>query len=140
MKFNKSNYKVFHLLLGNTMHTEWEEFTESSPVEKDLGVLVDEKLNKSQQCVPTAQEASHILGCTKRLASRLREGILLFFFAFMRPCLGYCLLGTRKTWICKSRSRRQLQRCSKGWSTSPMKTDCENLGCSTWKRKGVKVT
>ncbi|KAK4827914.1 hypothetical protein QYF61_022362 [Mycteria americana] len=73
MRFNKAKCRVPHLGRGNP----WlrDEGIESSPAEKDLGVL----------------NANHILGCIKRsVDSRSRKGILPLYSALVRSCLEYC--------------------------------------------------
>ena len=97
MKFNKLKYRVLHLFLppverNNPMHQYrlGADLLGSSSVERDLGVLVDDRLTMSQQCALVAKKANGILGCIKKsMASRSREVLLPLYCVLGRPHLEY---------------------------------------------------
>jgi len=94
MKIYKAKCKVLHVGRGNPKHKYrlGGDWIESSPEEKDLGVLVDKKLNMTRQCELTAQKANHTLDCTKTsVGSRARGVILPLYSGMVRPHLESCI-------------------------------------------------
>ena len=72
MRFSKGKYTVLHLGRNNLTHQcrLGGDLLERSSVEKDLGVLVDNRLTMSQQCVLVVKKANRTLGHNKKKERR----------------------------------------------------------------------
>ncbi|KAK4814746.1 hypothetical protein QYF61_026723 [Mycteria americana] len=94
MKFNKDKCKVLHLGKHNpgVQHRLGSTQLGSSSVERDLGVLLDSKLNMSEQRAAVAKKANRMLGCINNsITIRDKEVIIPPYSVLVRPHLEYCV-------------------------------------------------
>lgn len=76
--FNKGESQVLHLGQSNSMHryrlgVNW---IDSNFAEKDLGDLLESRLNVSQQCALSAKRFSHILGFVNKNVASMSAAVI----------------------------------------------------------------
>ncbi|KAK4831171.1 hypothetical protein QYF61_015641 [Mycteria americana] len=133
MKFNKSKCWILHLGRSNTGHKYklGEEWLESSLAERDLGVLVDSRLNMSQQCALAAKRANQILGCIKHSVTSRSKEVTLLYSALVRPHLEY--YTDVKVLECVQRRATKLVKGLEGMATKLVK-GLEGMSYEEWLR------
>lgn len=94
IKFKEDKCKVLHLGKRHpgVQHRLGSTWLGSSCVVRDLGVLVDNKPNMSDQCAAVGKKANKMLGCINQgITSRDKEVIISPYSALVRPHLEYCV-------------------------------------------------
>ncbi|RMB94428.1 hypothetical protein DUI87_29239 [Hirundo rustica rustica] len=145
LEFNKARWKVLHLGWGSPKHRYrlGRERSEGSSGEKDLGVLVDERLDMSWQCVFATQKDNPILGYTKSGTSRSREGTLPLYSALLRDlecCVQLWGSQHKKDVDLLEQVHRTVPSMIKGLEHLCYEDRVGELGCSSWRRKSFRGT
>jgi len=132
MKFNQLKCQILHLGQSNAGHKHklGEEWLESSPAERDLVVLADSRLSRSQQRALAVKRANSILGCIKHsITSRSKEMVISLYSAQVWPHLDDCV----PFWAPQFKKNEKVLECVQRRATKLVK-GLEGMSCEEWLR------
>jgi len=101
-------------------------------VERNLGVLVDNHLNVSEQCAAVAKKANRLLGCITKGITNRDKVIMPLYSVLVRPHLEYCAqfwsLLYKKDVDRLERVQRRTTKMIKGLGSLPFEERLRELG------------
>ncbi|PKU47003.1 rna-directed dna polymerase from mobile element jockey-like [Limosa lapponica baueri] len=144
MKINKHKMLYLGKHDPGVQHRLGSTWLGRSSVERDLGFLLDNKLNMSEQCATAAKPANRMLGCIKDNTSRDKEVIIPLYSALVRPHLECCV----QFWslLCKKdadrleRVQRRATKMFKALGSLPYEERLRKLGLVSLEKRKLRET
>lgn len=123
MEYKKEKCKLLHLGQRNqrVQYRPGSVWLGSILAERDLGVLVDNKLNMSQQCIIAVVQANHSLGCIHSgITGTASDMIMILYSVFVNTVSSYGLHNSKKKNMDRlKRVQRRAMKMIKGKENPP---------------------